>query len=39
VFRHALDDGRTVMGWDGARGALMLLMPGEGLLVVAMGEG
>lgn len=39
VFRHALDDDRTVLGWDGTRGALMLLMPGEGLLVVAMGEG
>ncbi|MDZ7709847.1 MAG: hypothetical protein U5K36_07050 [Roseovarius sp.] len=39
VFRHALDDGRTVVGWDGARRALILMMPGEGLLVVAMGEG
>ena len=39
VFRHALDDGRTVLGWDGARRALILMMPGEGLLVVAMGEG
>jgi len=39
VFRHALDDGRTVLGWDAARGALLLMMPGEGLLVAAMGEG
>jgi len=39
VFRHALDDGRTVLGWDGARRALILMMPGEGLLVVAMGGG
>ena len=39
VFRHALDDGQTVLGWDGARRALILMMPGEGVLVVAMGEG
>ncbi len=39
VFRHALDDGETVLAWDGARRALLLMMPGEGLLVVAMGEG
>jgi hypothetical protein len=39
AFRHALDDGRTVLGWDAGRGALVLMMPGEGLLVVAMGEG
>ena len=39
VFRHALDGGRTVLGWDAARRALFLMMPGEGLLIVAMGEG
>ena len=39
VFRHALDEARTVLAWDGARRALILMMPGEGLLVVAMGEG
>jgi len=39
AFRHALDDSSTVLGWDGTRDALLLLMPGEGLLVVAMGEG
>lgn len=39
VFRHALDEARTVLAWDGRRRALMLMMPGEGLLVVAMGEG
>ncbi|MET4101261.1 hypothetical protein ABIE58_000678 [Roseovarius sp. MBR-78] len=39
VFRHGLDDARTVLGWDAARRALILMLPGEGLLVVAMGEG
>jgi len=39
AFRHALEDGRTVLGWDAARGALILMTPGEGLLVVAMGKG
>ncbi|MFB9149752.1 hypothetical protein [Roseovarius ramblicola] len=39
VVRHALDDRRTVLGWDAGRGALILMMPAERLLVVAMGEG
>jgi hypothetical protein len=37
AFRHALEDRRTVLAWDSARGALVMLMPAEGLLIVAMG--
>lgn len=39
AFRRALVAPGTVLAWDGARGALMLLDPQNAVLVVAMGTG
>lgn len=39
AFRHALDDSDTVLAWDEARGALILMARRAGYLVVVQGEG
>lgn len=37
AFRHLLETPDAVLAWDAERGALILMDPGSGLLMVAMG--
>ncbi|MGX0975178.1 hypothetical protein ACSSVY_000876 [Roseovarius sp. MBR-51] len=39
VFHHLLGKPGAVLAWEAETGALMLMDPGTGLLIVAMGEG
>jgi hypothetical protein len=38
AFRHLLETPDAVLAWDAERGALILMDPGSGLLMVAMGS-
>lgn len=39
AFRHVLETPGAALGWDSEQGAIMLMEPHSGLLVVAMGSG